>query len=235
MSVADIRYLLDARGPEEAQDARVAVVVARWADTAGQTGESSAAVAEEDFDGFVAREAEGVADAMDSGISAFSDNPANRELLGTILRRQRALLGSAHVDEIPVLAETLRAVEDLCELIVRLGVPVKSEWLDVFRCARDVLRSSASAIMEGEEPGQSPALSRLRTLHEELVARYGERVASQAVEAARTATPAPAEPAPDPRQRAVVLRATIARALGGATEPREALDELYGLLMSALR
>jgi hypothetical protein len=235
MSVADIRFLLDVRGPEQAQDARVAVVIARWADTAGPPSEPAVAAAEEDFDGFVAREAESVADAMDGGISAFSENPANREWLGTILRRQRALLGSARVDEFPVMAEALRAVEDLCELIVRLGVPVKSEWLDVFRCAREVLRSSASAIAEGEEPGQTPALSRLRTLREELVARYGERVASQAVEAAQAAAPAAAAPAPDPRQRAVVLRATIAQALGDATEPREALDELYGLLMSALR
>jgi chemotaxis protein histidine kinase CheA len=174
---------------------------------------------------------------MDGGITAFAEDPVNRESLGTILRRQRTLLGSARVDEIPVMAEALSAVEDLSELIVRLGVPVKSEWLDVFRSARDVVRSSAESIREGEEPGPTPALSRLRTLREELVARYGERVASQTVEAAPpppTAS-AEAEPAADPRQRAAVLRAAIAQALGDATEPRDALDELYGLLMSALR
>lgn len=237
LSVADMRFLLEERASDEALDARVQVIAARWADVPSDDVEAEPEEHSEDYASFVVREASGVADAMDSGIAAFGENPTNREWLGAILRRQRALLGSARVDEIPVLAETLRAVEDLCELIVRLGVPVKSEWLDVFRCARDVLRSSASAITDGDEPGQTPALSRLRTLREELVARYGERAASQQVETAQPAAQEPAEPEPpaDPRQRAAVLRASIAHALGDAREPREALDELYGMLMSALR
>lgn len=236
LTVTDLRYLLDAHVSDEEQDARVAVVAARWAESAERIVHARTEPSGEDFDSFVVREAEGIADVMDGGIATFSDNPTNRESLGAVLRRQRALLGSARVDEIPVLAETLRAVEDLSELIVRLGVPVKSEWLDVFRCARDVLRSSAASIAEGETPAQTPALSRLRTLREELIARYGERVASQALEGSASAPgAAEREPPPDPRQRAAVLRATLAQALGDSPQSRAALDELYGLLMSALR
>lgn len=235
LSVADLRFLLDTHGPTDARDARVDVVAARWSDAASIDDGPAATTGHDDFTGFVVREAEGVADAMDAGIDAFSRDPSSREWLGSILRRQRALLGSARLDEITVLAEALRAVEDLCELIVRLGVPVKSEWLDVFRCARDVLNSAATAIADGKEPGQTPALSRLRTLREELVARYGDRVASQTVETAARAAAVESESPADPRQRAAVLRARIAQVLGSDSETREALDELYGLLMSALR
>lgn len=237
LSIDDLRFLLDSHNPVVERNARVNVVAARWSDGILPARKAAAESTTVDFASFVVREAEGVADTMESGISAFSDDPSNREWLGAILRRQRTLLGSARLDDVPLLYETLHAVEDLCELIVRLGVPVKSEWLDVFRCARDVLRSAAASVADGEEPGQTPALSRLRTLREELVARYGERVASQPVEPAPARQPTDAETAPptDPRQRAAVLRAEIANALGDDADTRAALDELYGLLMSALR
>jgi len=238
LTVDDLRYLLDASEPDDARDARVEVVAARWEEAGGYTAEQPAPDGgTAGFTAFVIAEVTAIGDTMEQGITAFNENPASREWLGAILRSQRALLGSVRLDAIPVIAEALRAVEDLCQLIVSLDVPVKSEWLDVFRSAREVLRSAVAAIEEGGEPGQTPALSRLRTLREELLARYGERVAAQAAEAPvepETTKPAPEHPV-DPRQRAVVLRAEIAQALGDQTEPRLALDELYGLLLNALR
>lgn len=234
LTVSDLRFLLDGDAPPDALDARVAVVRARWSDRDPGVDTANQFETDDGFTGFVLRETEGVADTMDRGISIFAEDPSNREWLGAILRSQRTLLGSARLDRLPILPDTLRAVEELTELIVRLDVPVKSEWLDVFRCARDVLRASTEAIEEGGEPGQSPALSRLKTLREELVARYGERAAAQATESAATASGRDDAP-PDPRQRAVVLRAEIANALGDDTDAREALDELYNLLLAALR
>jgi hypothetical protein len=234
LTISDLRFLIDGDASPDALDARVAVILARWSDRDPGLDSDEDTSEPADFSGFVLRETNGVADTMEQGIAVFAEDPSNREWLGAILRRQRALLGSARLDQMPVLPETLRAVEDLCELIVRLDVPVKSEWLDVFRCARDVLRAGIEAMEAGEEPAQTPALSRLRTLREELVARYGERAAAQAAGTATTEGDGGGTP-PDPRQRAVVLRAQIADALGDDAGTRAALDELYDLLMMALR
>jgi len=123
----------------------------------------------------VAREVAAVAETMDAAVTAFQSNPRDRDWLATVLRSQRALLGSAQIEATPVLAEALRAVEDLAVLIGQLDVPVKAEWLDIFRSARDVLRAAAALLDKGEVPAPVPALSRLRTLRDELLARYSGR------------------------------------------------------------
>jgi hypothetical protein len=249
-SVIDLRMLMAAAGADEMLDAHADAVVARW--TADATHDS--AVPDETdgqtFDVFVMNEADSIADAMDHGIAVFAEDATNREWLGAILRSQRALLGSVRLNGIPILSEALTAVEDLSELIVRLDVPVKSEWLDVFRSARDVLRSAADSLRQGEEPAPTHALSRLRTLREELVDRYGDRVAvtsgsAQDVELDSGSLVAgrahgeheggQADPDEDPRQRAAVLRRRIADAIGSDTEAARALADLYALLLSALR
>lgn len=236
LTIEDLRQLLDHGEPDGQLEARADAAVARWTSDGPDDSQPAAESAPAAFLAFVTAEISGIADVMEQGVAAFGEDPSNREWLGAILRRQRSLLGSARLNEIPVLPEALYAVEDLCELIVRLDVPVKSEWLDVFRCARDVLRAAGGALEEGEEPGQTPALSRLRTLHEELTARYGERVAAQAAEAGEAAAGAETGvPIADPRQRAAVLRAGIARALDDNADARRSLDELYALLMDALR
>lgn len=123
---------------------------------------------------FVAREAAAIADTMDDAVSEFQSDPTNRDWLATVLKRQRVLLGSVHVEDMPIVGESLRAVEDLTGLVISLDAPVKAEWLDVFRAGRDVLRAAHEALSQGEAPAPIPALSRLRTLHEELMSRYGE-------------------------------------------------------------
>jgi len=176
---------------------------------------------------FVCQEAFGVADALDRGIDRFVEEPEDRDVLGTILQRQRSLLGSARLGELPVLAETLRAVEDVAELVVRLDVPIKSEWLDVFRAARDVLRAAGTSLADGEAPVATHSLSRLRTLHVELVDRYGQR------EAAEEAVPAAAVLAADTatHERAGRLRMELMNAIGANARARAALEELYALAL----
>lgn len=204
-----------------------AAVIERCAiGAAAAEGEEPAPVDEAEFLEFVREEAVEIADALDQGIADFTRDPQGRDSLGTILRRQRSLLGSARLDEVPVLAETLRAVEDVAELIVRLDVPVKSEWLDVFRTARDVLRAAVETMDEGGEPGPTHSLSRLRTLREELVDRYGDREAAAAV-------PASDELAADTatHERAARLRMELVNAIGANARAKAALEELYALAM----
>lgn len=130
---------------------------------------------EDDSMGFVAREAGAIAETMDEAVTAFQSNPRDRAWLNTVRQRQRTLLGSVHVDDMPIVGESLRAVDDLTGLVLRLDAPVKAEWLDVYRAGRDVLRSANEALLRGEIPAPMPALSRLRTLHDELMSRYMAR------------------------------------------------------------
>jgi chemotaxis protein histidine kinase CheA len=241
-SVADLRVLVEGGADDSVLDACRAAVVDRWSGVDDATDEPSTAVPEPtpepDFHAFVAREVSGIADVLDRGIAAFTEVPTNREWLGAILRRQRALMGVARLAEVGTVAETLRAVEDMSELIVRLNVPIKSEWLDVFRSAREILRTSMTSLLQNEMPPFTPALSRLRTLRDELRDRYGEKAAAAAADRPRSepaaASPAaPAEPAVSRHERAARLRAEIDRAIGGDARARDALHELHTLLIEA--
>lgn len=207
-SVTDLRVLLDGERDTAELDARADAIVARWAAAATGAERPIAAVDDEapSFVAFVARETAGIAETMERSVAAFNENPADREALGAILRRQRALLGAARLDDFAVVAEALRAVENLSELIVRLDVPVKSEWLDVFRCARDVLQSAGTQLEQGETPEQTHSLRRLRVLRDEIGDRYGDKEYAD-----RSAAPAVRPPAPS--------GATIAATVMGAAPP----------------
>jgi chemotaxis protein histidine kinase CheA len=240
-SIADLRALLEADESPDARDARVAASAARWALGEPLARAELPAEGERSFQTYVAREAAGLAETMERAVGAFVEQPANREWLATILRRQRALLGAARLEEVTYVAEALRAVEELAALIVRLNVPIKSEWLDVFRSAREVLRSAASSLEQGETPRATPALSRLRTLREELLDRYGDRepverhTTDVLVPEAAPATPPALDARAMVRQRAATLHAVIERALGEDVEARRALDALRDLLLDTLQ
>lgn len=226
------RVLVAADAPAADLDAHADAVIERC--TAGQPVDaldgSVGADDEVEFREFVLIEAVGIADTLDLGIAAFLDDPQGRDALGVILRRQRSLLGSARLGEMGVVAETLRAVEDVAELIVRLDVPVKSEWLDVFRTAKDVLRVAVSNLEEGDVPHPTHSLSRLRTLREELVDRYGGK------EPQPETGPVPGALAADAmNERAGRLRMDLMNAIGANARARAALEELYALAMRAGR
>ena len=176
-TIADLRVLLDGTEDDEQLDARVSGAAARWSSTAAAPQpEPPAAIPDggtRELREFAAREAAGIADALDNGIRDLQADPMNREPLRTILRRQRALLGSARLDEIPVIAEILRAVEELTRVIAKLDVGVKQEWLDIYRVARDALQSTIAPLLRDEIPEPSKAVSRLRHMRAELLERYG--------------------------------------------------------------
>jgi chemotaxis protein histidine kinase CheA len=206
-TVADLRALAAGEADDEA-DARVARVLERWSAVgvpvreraSADAGESSPASRQ--FREFAAHEVSGIVNELESGLSQFPQDPRNRDALKAILRRQRALLGAARLDEISVVAETLRAIEDLVRLIVKLNVAVKEEWAAVFKSARDVLAGALDPLRQGLDPAATPALSKLRTLRTELLERFGEGDAVP-VSATEAPTSVPVE-APAPPVRAEV-------------------------------
>jgi chemotaxis protein histidine kinase CheA len=170
------------KGGEQDDDAegRLKRVVERWQDMDVEMPADStpaaapASEASRQFQLFAAHEVAGVVNELEAGLVTLASDARNRDPLKAILRRQRALLGAARLDEIAVVAEALRATEDMTRVIAKLNVPVKEEWLAVFRSARDVLKAAIDPLRRGENPQPTPALSRLRTLRQELLDRYGE-------------------------------------------------------------
>jgi len=252
----DLRALAGGNLPADAADARAREAVERWrsagvdvpAPTPGDAaGAPDAGAASRQFRDFAIDEITGIIAELDSCIEQISSQPHHREALTAVLRRQRALLGSARLEDIAVVAETLRAIEDLARVIAKLNLAIKDEWAAALRAARDVLRGALAALQDGQNPAPSPVLSKLRTMRNELIERYGS------LESVPAAEPAPAAPAPaaaarpaDPDavvpieqlcydgeralRRALELRAVLEQLAGDDTDAREAVDEVFDLI-----
>jgi hypothetical protein len=182
-TIGDLDVILAGAEPADGVRARLqsaserwrALGVAPWAPgTTGEVAKAQPVKSDgEAFLTFAADEILGIVEVLQDSLNALSEDPMDREAMKSVLRRQRALLGAARLEEVPVIAESLRAVEDVSRIIARMNVPIKDEWLDVFRCARLVLESSAGPLERGDQPPHTPALSRLRTYRQELLERYG--------------------------------------------------------------
>lgn len=232
-TIADLRVLLDPAEEEEQLDARANEAAARWREADPDPTPIAAAPIVDpgtrEFREFAAREAADIADALDHGIAELQANPMNREPLTIILRRQRALLGSARLEEIPVIADILRAVEDLTRVIVKLDVGVKQEWLDIYRVARDALQTTIAPLLRDELPQSSNSVSRLRHMRAELLERYGSAADASSPAGdplARTGTlpgdpsaPRAATPPPHPHAPGAATLPPHPRAPGAATLP----------------
>lgn len=201
LTMEDIEALVRANEAEDVSEQRVRRSLDRWREVGiaipdeTETHPTQVSEASRQFRQFAAHEVGGIVAEMEVSLETLAADPRNRDPLKAILRRQRALLGAARLDEIGVVAEALRATEDMTRVIAKLNVPVKEEWLSVFRSARDVLRSSLEQLQRGETPIPTPAISKLRTLRQELLERYGE--VEPAGQPATRSAPAPA-PAPRP-------------------------------------
>lgn len=179
-TLEDIEALVKGGEAEDLADGRLKRALERWRETGvdlpAEAPPSGGPVSEasRQFQQFAAHEVTGIINEMEAGLDTLATDPRNRDPLKSILRRQRALLGAARLEEIAVVAEALRATEDMTRVIAKLNVPVKEEWLAVFRSARDVLKAAVEPLQRGEAPPPTPALSKLRTLRQELLDRYGE-------------------------------------------------------------
>lgn len=181
-TLEDMRALVSGGEDGEAAEARKRAAVERWRSIGVEVPEApvvegnqkvDADAASRQFRDFAIHEVTGIIAELESCIAQLSADPHSRDSLKAVLRRQRALLGSARLQEISVVAETLRAIEDLARVIAKLGIAVKDEWAAALRAARDVLRGALLALEEGQEPTASPVLSKLRTMRNELLERYG--------------------------------------------------------------
>lgn len=199
-TLADVTAALGHEKDDDVLDRRIEEAENRWrvievrpwlpAAVADLAAQEPAGLDDEAFLSFAAGEIDGILTVLGESVDAFAEDGMNRDALANVLRRQRALLGAARLDELAVVAETLRAVEDVSRIIARMNVAIKDEWLDVFRCARLVLESSAEPLARGEDPPHTPALSRLRTYRQELIERYGS--ADDPAPAASAPAPVPA-------------------------------------------
>jgi chemotaxis protein histidine kinase CheA len=250
-TLEDIDALVKGGESDDLADGRLKRTLDRWKEmgvelpTENTPAPAPLSEASRQFQQFAAHEVAGIVAEMESALETLAADPRNRDPLKSILRRQRALLGAARLEEISVVAEALRATEDMTRVIAKLNVPVKEEWLAVFRSARDVLKSSVEPLQRGEAPTSTPALSQLRTLRQELLDRYGEGDAvavtgaptpaatAAAASAAATMTPLVAQPpAPAPAPAEVVPIENLfyegPRALQRALELQPAIERLAG-------
>ncbi|HEX6938377.1 MAG TPA: hypothetical protein VF158_03120 [Longimicrobiales bacterium] len=180
-TLADLRALIDPGESVTAREARVSRALERWrrSDAAAPAAPARPApprptVAEtEAFHDYAAREVAGVLSELDRNVPILEREPRNREPLKAVLRRQRALLGSARLDELPAVADALRTIDQICRLIARQDVAVEGEWLDLFRLARRVLGESVEALVAGSVPDATPSQPALGRIRETLLERYG--------------------------------------------------------------
>jgi chemotaxis protein histidine kinase CheA len=252
-TLEDIDALVQGAEQDDAADGRLRRTLDRWKeigimlpDESGPSAQpAQVSEASRQFRQFAAHEVAGIIAEMEISLETLAGDPRNRDPLKAILRRQRAMLGAARLEEIPVVAEALRATEDMTRLIAKLNIPVKEEWLAVFRTARDVLKSALEPLQKGEIPGSTPALSKLRVLRQELLERFGEGEAlntaspqaqakAQAQAFAQAQALAPQTPAPAPATQAegVVpieqLQYSGEKALRRALELQSKLEEIAG-------
>jgi len=180
-AIEDLAVLVEGSDPSPELDGRLRASLERWqaagvelpAPAVGRRSTAETADGMREFRAYAAREVDGIAEALDQGMRALRVNPMDRDALKAILRRQRALRGAARLEEIPVVAEILRAVEDLSRVVAKLDVGVKQEWFDVYRAAREGLAAAIPALGDDRDPQPSSGLARLRHLRTELLGRYG--------------------------------------------------------------
>lgn len=231
------------RGGEGAmqQETRVETLRSRWEERGVRPGDATApepSAAEAGFREFAAREVAAIAAELEQALPVLDRTPMDREPLKGVLRRQRALAGAARLSELPAIAETTQALDDVTRLIARVNAPVSGEWLDFYRTARDVLAPAAATLQRGEPLAETPTLRRLRSLRDSLLEGGGAAPVQQAA-------PAPAaEPPPQPIEnfvysgdaalaRALELGPVLEAALASDAEALQALEELLDLIRLA--
>jgi chemotaxis protein histidine kinase CheA len=269
-TMEDLYALVHGGEAAGAADARVGYVLERWRALGVDLPASNAAGASEsrsdgrganrEFRQYAAQEISAIAAEIDSGLKKLAGAPRELDPVRFMLRRQRALLGSARLGEIAIVAETLHAFETLAQLIVKLNLPVLDEWFDALTAARDVLNAATTQLRKGDDPSSTSAYVKLRALHRELAGRYNESTelpapagASAPHQEARAPGPVPFArpngPAPSAHsdtsvvpieqlcfsgeralRRALELRSQLDQLADQNGVSRESMDELFDLI-----
>lgn len=177
-TVADLRALATAGEGDASVSARGEQALARWREVGVAPEESApqqAGVAvgpsDDELRLFVVSEGRGIIAELEHAIPALTRSPVGRDPLKAILRRQRALLGSAGLERYPVIAGTLQAVEDATRTVARQNLAVEGDWLALYRQAHTVLGESIARVEAGgtADPA-SASYVELRALRDRLIA-----------------------------------------------------------------
>ena len=154
-TVADLRALVDAGEGDASAATRAEQALARWREVGVAPEDEAPAAAghagpsDDELRRFVASEARQVIAELETAIPALTRSPLGRDPLKSILRRQRALLGSAGLERYPVIAGTLHAVEDATRTIARQNLAVEGDWIALYRQAHAVLNDAVVSIDAG--------------------------------------------------------------------------------------
>ena len=176
-TVADLGTL-GAAGEGDTGAASIAEqALARWRevgvapeDTAAPATGAPAGPSADELRRYVASEARGVIAELETAIPALTRSPMGRDPLKSILRRQRALLGSAGLERYPVVAGALQAIEDATRMVARQNLAVEGDWLGLYRQAHGVLNESVVNIDAGGTGDPSSlTYAELRAMRDRLI------------------------------------------------------------------
>ena len=187
-TVADLKTL-STGGEADAAGASVEEqALARWREVGVAPDEGAAApkadgpseAPDEDLRRYVATEIRGVIEELERAIPVLTRSPMGRDPLKAILRRQRALLGSAGLERYPVVAATLQTLEDATRRIARQNLGVEGDWLALYTKSHAVLGEAVPRIEAGAAADPDGAtFSELRSLREQLIGAQAEEPAFQ--------------------------------------------------------
>lgn len=187
-TVSDLKSLSTAGEADSAGASAGEQALARWREVGVAPDESAAAAQvsgqsappDAELRRYVATETRGVIEELERAIPVLTRSPMGRDPLKGILRRQRALLGSAGLERYPVVAATLQALEDATRKIARQNLSVEGDWLAFYTKAHVILGEAVPRIEAGRMGDPAGAVfSELRSLREKLIGAQAEEPAFQ--------------------------------------------------------
>ena len=185
-SVADLRRLVTAGEADAGAATSAEQALGRWREVGVAPEEAAAPHAagagpsDDDLRRYVVGEARQVLAELERAIPALTRSPMGRDPLKSILRRQRALLGSAGLERFPVVSATLQAIEDATRMVARQNLAVEGDWLALYRQAHVVLNEAVVRIEGGgSDDVNSATFVELRTLRDRAVGAKREETPFQ--------------------------------------------------------
>ncbi len=183
----DIRFLIAADETPAELEERVARAVERWKEVGigpavpGSAGAADVRPQLDEFSRFASVELGAIVAELDGAFARLDVEPGAREPITAVLRRQRALLGAAHVDRLGPAAGTLRALDQVGRVAAAPGSRIPDAELRTFlQAARDALSAALAVVGRGDTPGDDPAFDRLADARRRVLPSYDERAGAAA-------------------------------------------------------
>ncbi|HEY7771468.1 Hpt domain-containing protein [Longimicrobium sp.] len=167
-TAGDLRALVIRFGADwsAADDERARAAADRWTDVAGGRRETGPRAPGDELFGFVQREITGVVAELDRVLGELRGNPEAREPLRVVLRRMRPVRGVAGMEVLAPVLEGLEGIEDAAHEILGRASAVSAAELELLGAARDALDAAGRTLANGEPPGDSAELVRMRELRD---------------------------------------------------------------------